>query len=83
MPRRVFLQCCFPLDPPTGRYSESGTGIYSGVYALLLCRVACGELFRVEDSEREARLEALRSGRYDAILADREASVGTYREFCV
>ena len=46
------------------------------VFALLLCRVACGEIFRVTDAAAAPRQEALRSGRYDSVLADREAPAG-------
>jgi len=53
------------------------------VYAFLMCRVLCGELFRVTKSDIPAIDDALESGKFDAVLGDREASVGTYREFVI
>mmetsp|Transcript_17513 Transcript_17513/g.39601 ORF Transcript_17513/g.39601 Transcript_17513/m.39601 type:complete len:89 (-) Transcript_17513:10-276(-) len=50
---------------------------------MLRCRVFCGELFWVARRD-DAKIEAaLRGGAYDGVLGDREASVGTYREFVV
>ena len=43
----------------------------------------CGEMFRITDRDPLALSDALHSGKYDSVLADREASVGTYREFVV
>ena len=40
-------------------------------------------MFRVLKSDHEAINSAIRSTKYDSVLADREASVGTYREFVV
>ncbi|CAE7497271.1 PARP12 [Symbiodinium natans] len=54
-----------------------------GHFVMLLCRVVCGEMFRITDRAPLALSDALHSGRYDSVLADREASVGTYREFVV
>merc|ERR1712110_811648 len=53
------------------------------IFVMLLCRVVAGEIFRVTKSDHEAIQEALDSGKYDSVLGDREASVGTYREFVV
>jgi len=53
------------------------------IFVMLLCRVVAGEMFRVTKSDHEAIQEALDSGKYDSVLGDREASVGTYREFVV
>jgi hypothetical protein len=64
-------------------YARAGAGIYDDAYALLLSRVCCGEMFRVLKSDHEAINSAIRSTKYDSVLADREASVGTYREFVV
>lgn len=65
-------------------YAETdASGIYTGVYAMLLCRVACGEPFRITKSNIPAIESALESGEYDCVLGDREAAVGTYREFVV
>lgn len=59
------------------------SGLFRGKCAMLLCRVVCGELFRVTESDKPAIQEAMASGRYDSVVGDREASVGTYREFVV
>lgn len=55
-------------------------------YVMLLCRVVCGELFRLTQRDPSVALalaEALHANRYDAVLADREAGAGTYREFVI
>merc|ERR1711879_739466 len=64
-------------------YASTNKGIYQGIYSLLLCRVCCGEMFRVTRSAIRAIEKALKSGEYDSVLGDREASVGSYREFVV
>jgi len=64
-------------------YSERGAGIYATSFAMLVCRVVCGEMFRLTKADNDALDVALASNRYDAVLGDREASVGTYREFVV
>jgi hypothetical protein len=63
--------------------STDKDSIYKGIYAILVCRVCCGEMFRVTRSDIPAIERAIKSGKYDAVLGDREASVGTYREFVV
>ena len=74
-----FAEMCSKSD----EYAKDGTDLYDGIYALLLCRVCCGEMFRVLKSDHKAIDAALESGRYDAVLGDREAAVGTYREFVI
>lgn len=59
------------------------SGHYEGIYGLLLCRVVCGEPFRITKSNIPAIEKALESGEYDSVLGDREAAAGTYREFVV
>jgi len=51
--------------------------------AMLLCRVCLGEAFRIEDFDSKAERHVLGSTEYDSLLGDREAKVGTYREFIV
>jgi len=63
--------------------STDKDSIYKGIYSLLVCRVCCGKMFRVTRSDIPAIERAMKSGKYDAVLGDREASVGTYREFVV
>jgi len=74
-----FAECPSKSD----EYASTGQGIYSHMYAILVCRVCCGEMFRVTKSDIPAIEKALKGGRFDAVLGDREASVGTYREFVV
>jgi len=65
-------------------YAREGDDLLAGIYALLLCRVTCGSLFRTVNPDEMAIQNALRSGEYDAVLGDREASVArTYREFVI
>lgn len=53
-------------------------------YAMLLCRVRCGKMFRaLRASEQTAFVPMIEQGLIDGVLGDREASVGTYREFVV
>merc|ERR1712186_229352 len=42
-----FAECSSRSD----EYAKDGQGIYKGVYALLLCRVVCGEMFYVQKSD--------------------------------
>lgn len=74
-----FAECSSKSD----EYAREGDSILAGVYALLLCRVSCGSFFRITHPDHTAIEQALATGLYDAVLGDREASVGTYREFVV
>lgn len=74
-----FAECSSKSD----EYATDGHGIYKGIYALLLCRVVCGEMFYLEKSDIPAINAAIRSGVYDSVLGDREHRVGTYREFVI
>jgi hypothetical protein len=64
-------------------YASTNPGIYQGIYSMLVCRVVCGDMYRVTRSDIPAIEKAMKSGAYDSVLGDREASVGTYREFVV
>eukprot|EP00931_Biecheleriopsis_adriatica_P090336 TRINITY_DN64339_c0_g1_i1.p1 TRINITY_DN64339_c0_g1~~TRINITY_DN64339_c0_g1_i1.p1 ORF type:complete len:935 (-),score=172.18 TRINITY_DN64339_c0_g1_i1:31-2433(-) len=75
-----FAECSSKADEYT---RDSDNPIYKGIYAMLLCRVLCGEMFYITKSDHRAIAAALDSGAHDAVLGDREASVGTYREFVV
>jgi len=60
--------------------------LYSGVYCLLLCRAILGEPMSLTaggDSMHAAIKSGMDGGAVDSVLGDREASVGTYREFIV
>jgi len=53
-------------------------------YAFLFCRVACGDMYyALRSSEKEKFLPMLRDGDIDGVLGDRQAAVGSYREFVV
>jgi len=55
-------------------------------YCLLLCRVVLGEMLHMTVGGNETHSiikSALKSGQYDSVLGDRQASVGTYREFVI
>lgn len=74
-----FAECSSKSD----EYARAGDDIFAGVYALLLCRVTCGSLFRTTVPDHALIEKQLATGEYDSVLGDREASVGTYREFVV
>lgn len=74
-----FAECSSKSD----EYAREGDNLLAGVFALLLCRVTCGSLFRTTEPDGKAIDLALDSGDYDAVLGDREASAGTFREFVV
>jgi len=70
-------------------YARPGNGLFSSMYAMLLCRVALGRVARVEEfysssaSTREVVDGIIASGSHHSLLGDREAAAGTYREFVV
>jgi hypothetical protein len=68
-------------------YATDGTDeVYKHQFCLLLCRVVVGEMFHIMQGGstiHDVIDAAMRSGTFDAVLGDRQASVGTYREFVV
>ena len=78
-----FSECSSKSD----EYSQDdGDGIHQGLHCLLLCRVVMGEALHMTTGGEEVHgviQAALDSGMYDSVLGDRQASVGTYREFVV
>jgi len=78
-PGAYFAECSSKAD----EYSHGGDGVYAGMYALLLCRVACGEMLHLTQPDKAEIDRQLSNGAVDAVLGDRAASVGTYREFVV
>eukprot|EP00931_Biecheleriopsis_adriatica_P003001 TRINITY_DN10421_c0_g3_i2.p1 TRINITY_DN10421_c0_g3~~TRINITY_DN10421_c0_g3_i2.p1 ORF type:complete len:822 (+),score=142.96 TRINITY_DN10421_c0_g3_i2:55-2520(+) len=78
----VYLAEC---SSKSDEYSEvSEGGLTSGLYCLLLCRVALGELLSLTtggDAVHGMIKSAFDSEAYDSVLGDREACRGTYREF--
>eukprot|EP00931_Biecheleriopsis_adriatica_P115037 TRINITY_DN90888_c0_g1_i1.p1 TRINITY_DN90888_c0_g1~~TRINITY_DN90888_c0_g1_i1.p1 ORF type:complete len:483 (-),score=44.38 TRINITY_DN90888_c0_g1_i1:8-1456(-) len=75
-----FAECSSKAD----EYAETDTGgIYEGIYALLLCRVVCGEMYYTSGPDKEKIENLIIARQYDSVLGDREMAVGTYREFVV
>jgi len=77
-----FSECCSKAD----EYSSPGKGRLQkqDEFAMLLCRVCCGKMFRaLRASDQTQFLPMIQQGSIDGVLGDREASVGTYREFVV
>lgn len=76
-----FAECSSKSD----EYAVDDTsGIYSGLYAMLLCRVVLGRVLYTDEvapsvdylTDRVATLHE-----FDSVLGDREKARGTYREF--
>jgi hypothetical protein len=63
--------------------SEDPQGIFAGKQALILCRSLLGNPFYITASDIPRIEKALATGAFDSVLGDREAEVGTYREFVV
>jgi len=74
-----FAECCSKSD----EYATEDEGIHEGTFAMLLCRVVCGEMFRVTKSDTKRITNARATGHWDSVLGDREVAAGTYREFVV
>lgn len=76
-------------------YASSGSGIGHALgfrgfsqkkdeFAILICRVCCGKVFRaLRATDQSEFVPLIEQGAIDGVLGDREASVGTYREFVV
>jgi cell division protein FtsB len=74
-----FAECSSKSD----EYAKEGTGIMGkGQYALLLCRVVCGNMRYVTNMDTAAHSKTT-APEHHSLLGDREAAVGTYREFIV
>jgi uncharacterized coiled-coil protein SlyX len=74
-----FAECSSKSD----EYAKEGTGIMGkGQYALLLCRVVCGNMRHVTDKDKAAHSKTT-APEHHSLLGDREAAAGTYREFIV
>mmetsp|Transcript_88179 Transcript_88179/g.249873 ORF Transcript_88179/g.249873 Transcript_88179/m.249873 type:complete len:227 (+) Transcript_88179:3-683(+) len=78
-----FAECSSKSD----EYAKDDTsGVSKGLFCLLLCRVVLGEMLHMTaggDATHAMINRAIVSEAYDSVLGDREASVGTYREFVV
>lgn len=67
--------------------ADDEDGVYQGLFAMLLCRVTCGNML-YSDSVRPdggaLQEQCIRPGAaYHSVLGDREKARGTYREFIV
>merc|ERR1712190_597402 len=58
---------------------DDAGGEFDGLYAVLLCRAVLGRPFITQKPGNY--MDKVTSGEYDVVLGDREAAVGTYREF--
>lgn len=66
--------------------ADEDSGIYRGLYAMLICRVTCGRILYTDELKPvKSRLtqQCTLEKRYDSVLGDREKTKGTYREFVV
>jgi hypothetical protein len=82
-PGAYFAECSSKSDE-YGR--DEKDGIYSGLNCLLLCRVLLGEMMVIQvggNSVHDVIKAAMESNAFNSILGDRQAAVGTYREFVV
>lgn len=58
---------------------DDAEGTYKGLFAMLVCRAIVGKPFVTQQAGNWA--SHVTSGAYDCVLGDREAAVGTFREF--
>ena len=72
IPKKIHTFLISPLSPYL-RYSGAGEGIYEGVYAMLLCRVACGQMFRMLRPDHQL-VDQVIGTTASAVLGDREAT---------
>lgn len=66
--------------------NDDKQGIFSGLFALIVCRVACGNLYYTDEVKPDVQdiMDAVLTKRtHHAVLGDREKCRGTYREFIV
>jgi len=83
-PGIYFAECSSKSD----EYAQDDqSGIYQGIYAMLLCRVACGRMYYTADVKPD--VDAILSSatgderRCHSVLGDREKCRGTYKEYVV
>eukprot|EP00428_Durinskia_dybowskii_P022488 CAMPEP_0170205746 /NCGR_PEP_ID=MMETSP0116_2-20130129/2418_1 /TAXON_ID=400756 /ORGANISM="Durinskia baltica, Strain CSIRO CS-38" /LENGTH=444 /DNA_ID=CAMNT_0010456139 /DNA_START=64 /DNA_END=1398 /DNA_ORIENTATION=- len=66
--------------------ADDKDGIFSGLYGMLVCRVACGNMNYTDEVAPPVQSlvnSVLKSKTHHSILGDREKCRGTYREFIV
>jgi len=73
----VYLaECCSKSD----EYArDDGGGTYPGLRSIVVCRALVGNPFIVQ--EAGDHIAEAKEGGFDCVLGDREAKVGTYKEF--
>jgi len=76
-----FAEDCIKSDEYTEEAPVGDT--FAGLRPLLLCRVLLGRLLTSEDRDVSWEISQVMQSRYDSLMADRRAAVGTYREFIV
>jgi len=69
-------------------YAQDDTsGVYQGLYAMLLCRVVCGQLLYTDEvlpnKDKLVRSCTGFDPPFDGVLGDRAKAKGTYREFVI
>jgi len=82
-PGTYFAECSSKSDEYA---NSSNVGIYDGMCCLLLCRVVLGEVQMLTNAGEAVHgivKTSMESGMYDSVLGNRQAAVGTYREFVV
>lgn len=70
------------LAEASSKADEYATGC-EDFHTILICRAACGNSFRVTegDFQLEEKMRGWRMQRFNSVVGDREAAVGTYREY--
>jgi hypothetical protein len=80
----VYLAEC---SSKSDEYAKNDTdGLFPGYYCLMLCRTVLGEPLTMGPGGEAVHSTidaAMNSGKFESVLGDREAAVGTYREFIV
>jgi hypothetical protein len=81
----MFTAGCYLAESCTkaDEYAKTDDTFYEGLCGLLLCRTACGKYFRVQKPDDATITALVAAEEIDSVLGDREAAVGTYREFVV
>merc|ERR1712228_490009 len=66
---------------------DDKSGVYQGLYAMLLCRVVCGKLLYTDEvvPNKDKLVQSCTGSdaAFDGVLGDRAKAKGTYREFVI
>jgi len=78
-----FAEACSKAD----EYAQDDMdGLYQGLFAMLLCRVVCGDLLHTADVKPNVKdlvNDVVDEKKHHSVLGDREKARNTYREFIV